>query len=65
MVWRLYDTINGLWYNDELYNSREACVTAGSYYMQEARSEGEVLALVAEPLNPTEAIESLVAEEES
>ena len=33
-------------------------------YMQEARSEGEVLALVAEPLGPTEAIERLVEEDE-
>jgi hypothetical protein len=64
MVWRLYDTINGRWYSDELYNSREACVAAGGYYMQEARSEGEVLGLVAEPLDPTEAIESLAEEEE-
>jgi hypothetical protein len=64
MAWRLYDTLNGCWYNDELYNSREACAAAGDYYMQEARSEGEVLALVAEPLDPTEAIDSLVEEEE-
>ena len=64
MLWRLYDTINGQWYNDALYDSQEACVAAGNYYMQAARSEGEVLALVVEPLSPTEAIESLAEEEE-
>lgn len=64
MGWRLYDTLNGRWYNDELYDSREACVAAGTYYMHEAHSKGEVLALVAEPLDPTEAIDSLVEEEE-
>ncbi|HEY7490391.1 MAG TPA: hypothetical protein VIH59_04705 [Candidatus Tectomicrobia bacterium] len=64
MVWRLYDTINGLWYNDDLYDSREACVAAGDYYMQMARSEGEVLRLLAEPLDPTNAIDSLAEEAE-
>jgi hypothetical protein len=64
MVWRLYDTINGLWYNDELYDSREACVAAGDYYMQMARSEGEVLRLLAEPLDPTDAMDSLAEEAE-
>jgi hypothetical protein len=64
MVWRLYDTINGCWYNDELYDSLEACGAAGVYYMQEARFEGEVLELVAEPLDPTEALDSLGEEEE-
>jgi hypothetical protein len=63
MVWRLYDTINGCWYNDALYSTREACVAAGGYYMQEARSEGEVLTLVAEPLDLTAAMDSLVEEE--
>ena len=64
MKWRLYDTTNSLWYNDELYDSREACGAAGTYYMQEARSKGEVLELVAEPLDPTEASASLIEEEE-
>jgi len=64
MAWRLYDTLNGCWYNDELYDSREACVAAGTYYMQAAHSEGEVPVLVAEPLDPTEAIDGLVEEEE-
>ena len=64
MAWRLYDTLNGCWYNDELYDSREACIAAGAYYRQAAHAVGEVLALVAEPLDPTEAIDSLVEEEE-
>jgi hypothetical protein len=64
MVWRLYDTINGCWYTDELYSSRDACRAAGGHYTQEARAEGEVLALVAAPLDPTEAIASLEEEEE-
>jgi hypothetical protein len=64
MVWRRYDTLNGCWYNDELYDSRQACIAAGAYYMQATHAEGEVLALVAEPLDPTEAIDSLVEEEE-
>jgi hypothetical protein len=64
MVWRLYDTLNGCWYNDELYDSREACIAAGTYYTQAAHVQGEVLALVAEPLDPIEAIDSLEDEEE-
>jgi hypothetical protein len=64
MPWRLYDYSNSQWYNDELYDSREACVAAATHYMQAARAEGEVLALLAEPLDPTEALESLPEEEE-
>jgi hypothetical protein len=65
MVWRLYDTLNDCWYNDELYDSREACIAAGTYYGQVAHAKGEVLALVAEPLDPTAAIDSLGEEEEA
>lgn len=31
MVWRLYDTINGGWYNDEFYDTREACMATGDH----------------------------------
>jgi hypothetical protein len=54
MVWRLYDTLNGCWYNDKLYDSREACLAVDAHYMQAARAQGEVLALVAEPLDPAD-----------
>ena len=64
MVWRLYDTVNSQWYNEELYDTRQACLEAADYYMQEAQSEGESLELLAEPLDPTEAMESLAEEEE-
>ena len=64
MLWRLYDSINGQWYSDELYDTREACVAAAEHAMQEARSEGEVLELLAEPLDAPEAYESLREEEE-
>ena len=37
MVWRLYDTLNDCWYNDELYDSREACIAAGTYYQRSGK----------------------------
>jgi hypothetical protein len=64
MPWRLYDYSNSQWYNDELYDSREACVAAATHYMQAARAEGEVLTLLAEPLDATEALESWPEEDE-
>ena len=64
MIWRLYDSINGQWYSDELYATQEACVAAAEHYMQEARAEGEVLELLAEALDDAEAYESLREEEE-
>lgn len=64
MTWRLYDVINGGWYDEELYDTREACVAAAEHYMRGARSEGEVLQLVPEPLEPTEAQRSLMEEDE-
>jgi hypothetical protein len=39
-------------------------MAAATHYMQEARAEGEVLELLAEPLDPTETLESLLEEEE-
>lgn len=64
MPWRLYDCSNSQWYNDELYDSRETCMAAATHYMQAARAEGEGLELLAEHLDPTEALESLLEEEE-
>ena len=64
MTWRLYDVINSCWYDDVLYDTHTACVTAAEHYMREARSEGELLELIAEPLDATEASESLSEEEE-
>jgi hypothetical protein len=60
MAWRLYDTINGQWYNDALYTTQEACVEAANYYMREAHATGEVLELVAEPLDASEPLESVL-----
>lgn len=65
MVWRLYDIINGQWYNDALYDTRDACRAAGAHYMREAQGAGEVLELIAEPLDPTEAMDSLGEEDEA
>lgn len=59
MLWRLYDIVKCRWYNDELYETREACVAAADRYRQKARSEGELLELFAEPLDTTEALEAL------
>jgi hypothetical protein len=64
MAWRLYDVINGQWYNDELYDTHDACVAAGAHYMREAQFAGGILDLIAEPLDSTEAEDSLLEEEE-
>jgi hypothetical protein len=64
MSWRLLDVMNSQWYNDEVYDSREDCVLAAEHYMRAARSEGEVLELLPEPLDPTEETESFMEEEE-
>jgi hypothetical protein len=53
MMWRLYDIINGQWYNDELYKTREACLASGNVYMQEAKATGETLELLPRSLEPT------------
>jgi hypothetical protein len=60
MVWRLYDTINGQWYNDGLYPTQEACREAANCYMREARATGEVLELVADPFDLSEPLESVL-----
>ena len=64
MSWRLLDVMNSQWYNDEVYDTREDCVSAAGHYIRLAQSEGEVLELLPEPLNPTEEAESFMEEEE-
>lgn len=63
MAWRLYDPINGQWYDDTLYETREACTAAAHSYMEEAQALGEVLELLAEPVDTSEPLESLEEEE--
>jgi len=58
MAWRLYDSIDGQWYNDTLYATRAACRASAEYYMREAHAVGEVLELIAEPFEPDELFES-------
>ena len=64
MTWRLYVIINGRWYNDELYDTREACIAKGDFYMQEAQATGETLELLAQALDPSERLESFMEEDE-
>jgi hypothetical protein len=64
MAWRLYDVINDQWYNDELYDTHDACLAAGAHYMREAQLTGEVLELIVESLDPMEAEDSLLEEDE-
>jgi hypothetical protein len=64
MSWRLYDVINCQWFNDELYASREACTAAAEHYRQAAHSEGEVLELLAQHVEPSEAYTMLQSEDE-
>jgi hypothetical protein len=63
MVWRLYDVINSQWYDDTLYETREACAEAATHYMREAHAAGEVLELITESLDPSE-LESLAEDDE-
>jgi hypothetical protein len=55
--------MNNQWYNDEVYDTREDCASAADHYMRLARSEGEMLELLPEPLTPTEEAESFMEEE--
>jgi hypothetical protein len=59
MAWQLYDPINGQWYDDTLYETREAYTAAAHSYMGEAEALGEVLELIAEPVDTSEPLESL------
>lgn len=63
MPWRLYDTLNSRWYDDDLYTTREACIAAGNVYMHEAQALGGDLQLAAEWIDPTEPFESIAEEE--
>ena len=62
MVWRFYDIMNSQWYSDELYPTQEACREAARSYMREAHIRGEVLELVADPLDPSEPLGSVLEE---
>jgi hypothetical protein len=64
MPWRLYDVINDQWYNDELYGTHNACLAAGAHYMREAQFAGEELDLIPESLDPSEAEDSLLEEDD-
>lgn len=64
MAWRLYDTINGDWYDDELYDTQEACAEAAHFYMREAEEMGDHLDLLVEPFDPSEELESPFEEED-
>ena len=64
MAWRLYDTINGDWYDDELYHTQEACTEAAHFYMQEAEEMGDDLELLVEPFDPSEGLETPFEEED-
>lgn len=64
MAWRLYDSIDGQWYNDILYATRAACIASAEYYMREAHAVGEVLELIAEPFEASELLDSLTETEE-
>jgi hypothetical protein len=64
MSWRLFDAKNNQWFNDELYATREACLSAIDHYTHLAHSEGEVLELLAEPIEAGEAFEDFMDEEQ-
>jgi hypothetical protein len=59
MAWRLYDPVNGTWYNDDVYDIREACEAAATHYMQEDHDLGGELALIVESVDPNEPFESV------
>lgn len=64
MAWRLYDTINGDWYDDEIYDTQEDCTEAANFYMREAEEMGDSLELLAEPFDPSELLETPFEEED-
>ena len=64
MSWRLYDTINGDWYDDEIYDTQEACTEAANFYMQEAEELGDNLELLVERFDPNELLETPFEEED-
>lgn len=62
MPWRLFDTLNYRWYDDNLYATQQACMEAGKAYMHEVRIVGDDLQLVAEPIDPNDPFESIAEE---
>ncbi len=64
MTWRLYDTINSRWYNDERYLTQGACLARGNFLKQEAEAFGETLELLVRPLDPRKPFESFMEEDE-
>jgi hypothetical protein len=64
MAWRLYDTINGDWYDDELYDTQETCTEAANFYMQEAEAMGDDLELLVERFDPSDLLETPFEEED-
>jgi hypothetical protein len=64
MAWRLYDTINGDWYDDEIYDTQEACTEAANFYMHEAEEMGDNLELLVELFDPSELLETPFEEED-
>lgn len=62
MPWRLFDTLNNRWYDDDLYMTQSDCIAAGHVYMHEARMVGDDLQLVAEPVDADEPFESIAEE---
>ncbi len=64
MAWRLYDTVNGEWYNDELYDTQEDCNAAAGFYMREAEAMEGTLELLAEPFDPSELSAELPEEDD-
>jgi len=64
VAWRLYDTINSDWYDDDLYDTQEAGTDAANFYMQEAEEMGDNLELLIEPFDPSELLEAPFEEED-
>ncbi len=63
MPWRLYDTLNDQWYDDDLYPTQDACITAGNVYMHEAHILDDDLQLTAEVIDPSEPFISVMEED--
>ena len=64
MAWRLYDTINSDWYDDEIYDTQDACREAANFYMQKAEEMGDSLELSVELFDPSELLEATFEEED-
>ena len=60
--WRLFDTLNDRWYDDDLYVTQSDCIAACQVYMHEARIVGDDLRLAAGPIDLHEPFESIAEE---